>query len=152
MTRKAISYATNLARDRENEYLSSIFFCSPTSQKVAPTRPDRGKIKTCCCLATYQPRTADSVNFQRRDYDRNMRSQFTRKYWLGTLSTNLQERVKSVQCTSIITDNWHKDRKAINLDSFGLGVFQSLHQFNIVQHVPLRRGQLTKKSVLEILQ
>ena len=40
----------------------------------------------------------------------------------------------------------------IYLDSLRLSVFQSLNQFNIIQHVPLRCGQLTKESILEILQ
>ena len=40
----------------------------------------------------------------------------------------------------------------IYLDSLSLCVFQSLNQFNIIQHVPLRCGQLTEESILEILQ
>ena len=40
----------------------------------------------------------------------------------------------------------------IYLNSLRLCVFQCLNQFNIIQHVPLRRGQLTKESILEILQ
>ena len=42
--------------------------------------------------------------------------------------------------------------EAIYLNSLGLGVFQSLNKFNIIQHVTLWSGELTKKSVLEILQ
>ena len=42
--------------------------------------------------------------------------------------------------------------ETIYLDSLGLGVFQSLNKFNIIQHITLRSGELTKKSVLKILQ
>ena len=41
---------------------------------------------------------------------------------------------------------------AAYLHSLGLRVFQRLYKFHVIQHVALRSGQFTKKSVFQILQ